>query len=267
MRKNSSILKFVLKIILAILIFLFLFLAFLAIKDRDWETFLWAGKILAGCSLVINAICYIAYWLVTKYFGGTYSWCYEMDEDGIRYWQPEEQAEKARNIAKTSAAVGAVTGNLGLAAAGTVNALSDVNKVKFDKVNFLGKSEGLGIQTSYKKTYDTFIDHIEKGSTLIHDKERCHNILIEPLSLTSLAYNSKECKNLEDEDNPLQPINDQCNLLKQFLNSHRGFSREYLQDYLNLYAFMNNPPYDKLEKIEYLINYVTNNVKPSDIGM
>lgn len=112
MRKNSSILKFVLKIILAILIFLFLFLAFLAIKDRDWETFLWAGKILAGCSLVIIAICYIAYWLVTKYFGGTYSWCYEMDEDGIRYWQPEEQAEKARNIAKTSAAVGAVTGNL-----------------------------------------------------------------------------------------------------------------------------------------------------------
>jgi len=142
-----------------------------------------------------------------------------------------------------------------------------VNEVKFDKVNFLGKSEGLGIQTSYKKTYDTFIDHIEKSSTLIHDKERCHNILIEPLSLTSLAYNSKECKNLEDEDNPLQPINDQCNLLKQFLNSHRGFSREYLQDYLNLYAFMNNPPYDKLEKIEYLINYVTNNVKPSDIGM
>lgn len=141
MKKNPSILKFVLKIILAILIFLFLFLAFLAIKDRDWETFLWAGKILAGCSLAIIAICYVAYWFVTKYFGGIYSWCYEMDEDGIRYWQPEEQAEKSRNIAKTSAAVGALTGNLGLAAAGTANALADVNEVKFDKVNFLGKSE------------------------------------------------------------------------------------------------------------------------------
>ena len=136
MYKNTSILKFVLKIVLGILAFLFLFLAFLAIKDQDWETFVWAGKILAICSLVIIAICYVSYWFVTKYFKGTYSWCYEMDEEGIRYWQPPEQAEKTRNIAKTSAAVGAMTGNLGLAAAGTANAITDENYVEFNKVNF-----------------------------------------------------------------------------------------------------------------------------------
>lgn len=130
-----------------------------------------------------------------------------------------------------------------------------------DQTKVFCKVEGTGTQSTYKKTYDTFIDHIQKGSTLMHDKERCHDILIKPLELTSFSYNSAECKKLKDKDNPLQPINDQCNLLKKFLNSHRGFSREYLQDYLNLYAFMNNPPYDKLEKIEYLINYVTNNVK------
>ncbi len=133
--------------------------------------------------------------------------------------------------------------------------------IGYDGKRVYCKSEGLAIQTSYKKTCDTFIDHIEKGSSLIHDKERCHNILIEPLDLSSFACNSNECKKLKDEDNPLQPINDQCNLLKQFLNSHRGFSREYLQDYLNLYAFISNPPYDKLEKIEYLINCIISNVK------
>ena len=133
--------------------------------------------------------------------------------------------------------------------------------IGYDGKKVYCKSEGLGIQTSRRKTYETFIDHIEKGSVLIHDKERCHSILIEPLCLTSVSYSSAECKKLKDEDNPLQPINDQCNLLKQFLNSHRGFSRAYLQDYLNLYAFMTNPPYDKLEKIEYLINCVINNVK------
>lgn len=133
--------------------------------------------------------------------------------------------------------------------------------IGYDGKRVYCKSEGLAIQTSYKKTCDTFIDHIEKGSSLIHDKERCHNILIEPLDLSSFACNSNECKKLKDEDNPLQPINDQCNLLKQFLNSHRSFSREYLQDYLNLYAFISNPPYDKLEKIEYLINCIISNVK------
>lgn len=121
--------------------------------------------------------------------------------------------------------------------------------------------EGKSTSPSYKKTYDAFIGHIEEGSNLIHDKERAHSILIEPLKLNSFAYDSTECKKLPEKDNPLQPINDQCNLLKQFLNSHRGFSRDYLQDYLNLYAFIINPPYDRLEKIEYLLNYVINNGK------
>lgn len=122
-------------------------------------------------------------------------------------------------------------------------------------------NEGLGINTSYQKTFDAFINHIRSGSALIHDRERAHSILIKPLELTSVSYNSSDCKKLPDKDNPLQPINDQCNLLKQFLRAHRGFSREFLQDYLNLYAFISNPPYNRLEKIEYLLNCVINNVK------
>lgn len=133
--------------------------------------------------------------------------------------------------------------------------------IGYDGKRVYCRSEGLGINTSYRKTLDTFIDHIQPGSILIHDKERAHDILIEQLSLISESYNSQYCKKLPDKDNPLQPINDQCNLLKQFLKAHRGFSREYLQDYLNLYTFITNPPYNRLEKIEYLLNYVANNVK------
>ncbi|MBR3250197.1 MAG: hypothetical protein IKF80_00655 [Erysipelotrichaceae bacterium] len=149
MSKNHSILKLVLKIVTGILVLLFLFFVFLAIRDKDWGKFIWAIKILGGCALAIIAICFASYWFVGKYFGGTYSWCYEMDEEGIRYWQPEEQAEKARNIAETSAIVGAATGNLGLAAAGAANSITDENKVNFDQVNFLGKSEAENMITMH----------------------------------------------------------------------------------------------------------------------
>lgn len=140
--------------------------------------------------------------------------------------------------------------------------------IGYDFSKVLCISEGLGIHTSYKKTYDAFINHIAKGSTLIHDKERAHDILIESLKLKSKAYNSLECKKLPDKDNPLQPINNQCNLLKQFLNSHRGFNRKYLQDYLNLYSFIHNPPYNRLEKVEYLIEcavYSAKSIKYRDL--
>ena len=42
-------------------------------------------------------------------------------------------------------------------------------------------------------------------------------------------------------------------MLKSFLNAHRGFDRCELQDYLNLFCFISNPPHNKLEKIEYLL--------------
>ena len=114
-------------------------------------------------------------------------------------------------------------------------------------------SQGLGKHTSIKRTIETFSNHIEQRSNLIHDQEYSHRALVDLLDLNSYAYSSKECKLLKESDNPLKPINDQCALIKQFLNSHRGFSRDYLQDYLNLYAFIINPPYERLEKIEYLI--------------
>ena len=34
---------------------------------------------------------------------------------------------------------------------------------------------------------------------------------------------------------------------------HSGFERKYLQDYLNLFCFIQNSPRSKLEKVEYII--------------
>lgn len=65
-------------------------------------------------------------------------------------------------------------------------------------------------------------------------------------------------KKQEDKNNLLRPINHQCNLLRQFLNTHSGFNRDDLQDYLNLYCFMNSKPTNKLEKVNVLLELSLN---------
>ena len=69
----------------------------------------------------------------------------------------------------------------------------------------------------------------------------------------STSYNSEGLKGLPDKDNPLDPVNRRCDLLKRFLNTHSGFNRDDLQDYLNLFAFMMNKPMDDFEKVEFLL--------------
>ena len=50
-------------------------------------------------------------------------------------------------------------------------------------------------------------------------------------------------------------------LIKRFLYEHSGFERSQIQAYLNLYAFVLNPPRDKLEKVDILLNLVFQNPK------
>ena len=49
------------------------------------------------------------------------------------------------------------------------------------------------------------------------------------------ALTEKEKERLADSENPLDPVNRIHYLLKMFLNSHSGFTRNALQGYLNLY--------------------------------
>ena len=61
--------------------------------------------------------------------------------------------------------------------------------------------------------------------------------------------------------NPLNRISHYCDLLKKFLNSHPGFDRDELQDYLNLFSFMMNKPHNKLEKVIILLEKAINSSK------
>lgn len=132
--------------------------------------------------------------------------------------------------------------------------------VATDKKHTVCIMEGYG-KPSQKRSYEAFKDHIKSGSTLIHDKETTHRKLVEKLSLSSVCYASKDMKGLADSENPLDPVNRIHCLLKMFLNAHSGFCRDDLQNYLNLYAFVMNPPADHLEKVEKIIDLVFENPK------
>ena len=78
--------------------------------------------------------------------------------------------------------------------------------VATDKKQTVCLVEGFG-KPSQKSSYQGFKDHIKPGATLIHDKENTYKKLVEKLSLTSVAYASKDLKGLADSENPLDPVN------------------------------------------------------------
>jgi hypothetical protein len=132
--------------------------------------------------------------------------------------------------------------------------------VATDKKNTLFLVEGTG-KPSQKKTFEAFHNHIQPGSTLIHDREAAHTKLIRELSLASESYVSKDLKGLSDKHNPMNPVNRAHDILKKFLYAHSSFDRDDLQGYLNLFAFVSNPPVDLLEKVELVIKTAFANPK------
>lgn len=112
--------------------------------------------------------------------------------------------------------------------------------------------EGVG-QPSKQITYESFKDHIEPGSTLVHDKGVAHNLLIEKLHLINEGYDAHELKQLPDRDNPLHRVNEVHARLKNFLHAHSSFDRDSIRGYLDLFTFAMNPPQNPLEKVEILL--------------
>ena len=129
-----------------------------------------------------------------------------------------------------------------------------------DKRSVLCFVEGTG-KPSQRKSFQTFAEHIAPGSTLVHDKEAAHRKLVSELSLKSQEHSAKGLKGMSDRDNPLYPVNSLHDSLKKFLNAHSGFNRSSLQDYLNLFAFVRNPPSEPLEKVEKLLHLAFQNPK------
>ena len=132
--------------------------------------------------------------------------------------------------------------------------------VACDKNRLLCVFEGYG-KPSQKKTYEAFRRHIAHSAILTHDKENAHRKLVRELKLNSDSYDSRELKRMSDKTNPLNRVNRVHFLLKNFLYAHTSFNRAKLQDYLNLFAFVMNPPTDNLEKVELLLDLAFQNPK------
>lgn len=114
------------------------------------------------------------------------------------------------------------------------------------------KLVGVG-KPSEPKAMKAYSGHIAKGSTFVHDGEKAHSIVIKVLGLIGEAHKSEETKGLDDKDNPMEPINEVHRELKKFLSRHGGYSRDDLQDWLNLFAFIFNTPGDKYQKAQIFI--------------
>jgi hypothetical protein len=132
--------------------------------------------------------------------------------------------------------------------------------VACDKSRTICIFEGYG-KPSQKKTYELFKDHIEIGSTLIHDNDNAHKKLVKELQLSSVVYDSHQLKHMSDKDNPLNRVNRIHYLLKSFLYAHTSFDRDKMQGYLNLFTFVMNPPSNHLEKMEILLDLAFQNPK------
>lgn len=120
--------------------------------------------------------------------------------------------------------------------------------------------EGKG-RPSMRKTFKFFGNVIAPGSTLVHDKDNTHSVLVEKLGLIDESYSSKELENLPDKENPLRRVNEVHARLKDFLNAHSSFNRDSIQGYMDLFSFAMNPPPDPLEKVDLLLNLSFNTYK------
>lgn len=121
---------------------------------------------------------------------------------------------------------------------------------------------------SNKAALQTYGKHIIVGSTIIHDGDSSHQILVDKLNLKSIVYTTAMTKNLSDKDNPLDIINQEHSKLKKFMREHGGFDRDHLQDWMNLFWFIQNGSNDRYDKVLDFIKLaitVPNRVKYRDV--
>lgn len=84
--------------------------------------------------------------------------------------------------------------------------------------------------------YEVCKKHITPGSLLISDIDNSLVYTANQLNLKRITYKS----NTEEAYENLEPIDNLCGQLKHFLNKHRGFKKDILQDYINLFIFLEN---------------------------
>ena len=77
--------------------------------------------------------------------------------------------------------------------------------------------------------------HVAEGATLVHDRERAHNVLVRENGLAGESYkaDARDPEYLE----AMELVNDLRSWLKRYLWRFTGMGPESLQPYLNLYVY------------------------------
>jgi transposase-like protein len=109
---------------------------------------------------------------------------------------------------------------------------------------------------SGRRIYNALKDHIVPGSTLVHDGENAHNMLIEKLGLISETYVSDINDKTYLENMAL--INNMCSWLKRYIYRFIGMRMNNLQSYLNwfVYLFRVKAAKDRWPKIPRILRHL-----------
>lgn len=78
--------------------------------------------------------------------------------------------------------------------------------------------------------------HIKPRSLIIGDEDNSLTLAAKELNLNRIMYKSNT---LEAYDN-LEPIDNLIGDFKFFIDKHRGFTKKFLQDYINLFIYLKN---------------------------
>ncbi len=103
--------------------------------QRKYEAILDILPIFLMVGAVLILIVLFSYWIIGKYYGGQFLFLYEMDEEGIRFSQTQEDTEKTKNIASLAFLTGMLTKNYGLMGVGMAD--SSTAYTKFSKVYWI----------------------------------------------------------------------------------------------------------------------------------
>ena len=87
-----------------------------------------------------------------------------------------------------------------------------------------------------KAIYKICKEHISSDAIFISDDDNSHMMTIRKMKLTHEIYHSDTPEAYEK----LEPIDQYCSRLKKFLRKHMGLRTNNLDDYLNLFVFIDN---------------------------
>ena len=86
------------------------------------------------------------------------------------------------------------------------------------------------------KNYEIRKQHIMFGNHYRVDEDTSLTYTASQMNLSREMYKS----NTEEAYEHLEPIDQLCSRYKFFLGKHKGFKKDLLQDYTNLFIFMEN---------------------------